>query len=76
MGSGDIAECCSLMSKCHAEARQISCRSPNRSTHRQNGIYNNFFIVFKNEIYGTKLKKNPGHSFQKAVTFIILNNAT
>lgn len=46
VGSGDIAECCSLMSKCHAEARQISCRSPNRSTHRQNGIYNNFFYLF------------------------------
>lgn len=76
MGSGDIAECCSLMSKCHAEARQISCRSPNRSTHRQNGIYNNFLIVFKNEIYYTKLKKKPGHSFQQVVTFIILNNAT
>lgn len=76
MGSGDIAECCSLMSKCHAEARQISCRSPNRSTQRQNGIYNNVLIVFKNEIYYTKLKKKPGHSFQQVVTFIILNNAT
>lgn len=46
VGSGDIAECCSLMSKCHAEARQILCRSPNRSTHRQNGIYNKFKSLF------------------------------
>lgn len=40
--SGDSAECCSLMSKCHAEARQILRRSPNRSSHRQNGIYHKF----------------------------------
>lgn len=83
VGSGDIAECCSLMSKCHAEARQILCRSPNRSTHRQNGIYNKFKSLFCvlfdlfykwNILY--KIGKKPGHSFQKAFTFTILNNAT
>lgn len=66
MRSGDIAECCSLMSKCHAEARQILRRSPNRSSHRQNGIYHKFqsllcvffiFVINEMHVYCTKSEK-------------------